>query len=135
VVNDTPAPKSRRPSLLVGFGIRLCLWLLLIYYAIFTYLVGPRIEEVVLDRGIAVPEGIRLAFWTSHYFSVYFILVALLVVIDGAGSLVMALTPVTHNTSRTWSRLMWAPPLFLNATIILGALIGAIQVLVALVLR
>jgi hypothetical protein len=121
--------------LLVGFGIRLCLWLLLIYYAIFTYLVGPRIEQLLLDRGIAVPGGVRLALWVSHYVSVYFILFVLLVMIDFAGSLVTALTPVTHSTSRTWLRWMWALPLFLNATIILGALIGAFQVLVTHVFR
>jgi hypothetical protein len=129
VVNDTPPPKSRRPSLLVEFGIRVCVWLLLIGYAVFAYVVGPQIEKWVLDRGMQVPGGLILAFRTSHLVNVYFILFALLVIIDGVGSLVIALTRVAYSVSRTWSRLMWVPPLFLHATILGGALIGAFQVL------
>ena len=134
MVNDTPPPKSTSPSLLVGFGIRVLLWLLLIGYAMFTYFVGPKIEQFVLARGIEVPGGIVLAFRVSHLVNKYFILFALLVMLDGVGLFVMAQTRVAHGVSRSWSRLMWGPPLFLHATILVGALIGAFQVLVKLAL-
>jgi hypothetical protein len=135
VVNDTSPPKSRRPSLLMGFGIRVCVWLLLIGYAAFTYFVGPQIEKWLLDRGMQVSGGVILAFRTSHLVNVYFILFAMLVIIDGVGSLVVALTRVAYSVSRTWSRLMWVPSLCLHATILGGALFGAFQVLAELALR
>jgi hypothetical protein len=108
---------------------------LLIGYAIFTYLVGPQIERFVLDRGIQVPWGFILAFRTSQLINVYFILFPVLVMIDGVGSLVMALTRVAQSVSRAWSRMMLVPQLFLHGTILVGALIGAIQVVAKLVLK
>ncbi len=66
--------------------------------------------------------------------SKYFILFAMLVMIDGACLLVMAQSQVAQNVRRTWSRLMWSLPIFLLATVLVGSLIGALEVLVRLAL-
>jgi hypothetical protein len=121
--------------LVVGFGIRVCLWFLLIGYAIYACSVGPQIEQFVLVRGIEVPGGAVLAFRVSHLINVHFILFAMWVMIDGVGSLVMALSRAAPSVSRTWSRLMWCLPLILHVAILVGALIGALQVLVKLAQR
>jgi hypothetical protein len=109
VVNVTLPPKLAKHPSLVRFAVRICLWLLLMPYARFTYFVGPQLEQFLRHRGIEVPGGIVLAFRASHIASVYFILFAMLVMIDGAGLLAMALTQVAQSVSRTWSRVMWVP--------------------------
>jgi hypothetical protein len=132
MTDETSPRASSGPWLLIGFGIRVCLWLLHLGYAMFTYTVAPTIERFVLDRGLAVPVSIVLAWRVSHLINVYFVLFALLVLIDGAGTLVMAITPVARGVSQTWSSLMWGVPCFFAATILLGTGLGALQVLVNL---
>jgi len=114
--------------LLVGFGIRLCLWLLLLSAAIQNYFVAPRVEQILLDRGIDVPWGVVLAWRALHFVNVYFLLIAMLVMIDAIGLLVTSSNRAIQNASRTWSGVMWIPLLLLFGSILVGALIGALQV-------
>ncbi len=130
VVTNVSPPKSPRRSSLVGFAIRVCVWLFLVTSAMFTYFVGPQLEQFLLDRRIEVPGGVVLAFRAAHLVNACFVPFAILVMIDGVGSLVMPKGQVAQNTRRTWSRLMWAVPLLLLAIIVVGAMIGALQVLV-----
>ncbi len=111
------------------------MWILLVPYAMITYFLGPRIEQFLLHRNIEVPGGVVLAFRASHLVNVYFILFAMLVIIDGVGTLVVSRTRAAQSVVQTWSRLMWAPPLFLHATILVAAVIGALEVLVKLTSR
>jgi hypothetical protein len=135
VANDVPPPKSTRRSALVGFSLRLCLWLLLVSAAIQNYFVAPRVEQFLLDHSIDVPWGVVLAWRALHLVNVYFLLFAMLVMIDGIGLLVMAPNRAAENASRTWSRFMWIPPLLILCSILVGTLIGALQVLFKLALR
>jgi hypothetical protein len=135
VVNNTSPANSTSRSPLVGFAIRVCLWLLLLPYPMITYFSGPQIEQFLLHRGIDVPGGLVLAFRVSHFVNVYFIPLAILVLVDGVGTSVVAQSRAAQSVGRTWSRLMWAPPLFLHATILVGVLIGALEILAKVTLR
>ena len=131
MVNDITPSKSRNRSLRVGFGIRLCLWLLLVSAAIQNYFVGPRVEQFLLDRGIDVPWGVILAWRALHLVNVYFLLLAMLVMIDGIGLLVTATNRAAPNASRTWwlasGGVSWDGPMpaYTGSVIILACVFSA----------
>jgi hypothetical protein len=112
--------------------MRVGLWILLVAYALLTYVTGPHIERFVLDRVNEFPTAGAMALRTAHYVNVYFIFWAILVVIDGALVLVLPRTGAAATAGRIWSRLMWVPPVVLHATILIGELIGVFQFVVQL---
>ena len=58
MVDDVPPPKSTSRLPLVGFAIRVCLWVLLLTSAMFMYSVVPQLEQSLEDRGIELPAGL-----------------------------------------------------------------------------
>ena len=130
-----PSPKSTNRSLLVGFAIRLGVWILVISGAIANYSVAPRVEQFLADRGIDVPWGVVLAWRALHLVHVYFIFFALWVIVDGVGLLALARTKAGQSAGKNWSRLMWAPLFLLLGSILLGAFLGVLQVLIKIASR